>query len=145
MDRYKHNYRRRKQLLLACVAIFASGATLYAQTITSNQTGSQGGYTYEFWKDNGGSGSMTQGSGGAFSVQWNGINNILFRKGLRPGSKSQTITYSANYNPSGNSYLCVYGWTRNPLVGVLHCRKLGLMASTRRNFDGDRKFGWGHV
>lgn len=59
---------------------------------------------------------MTLGSGGAFSAQWSNVGNILMRKGLRPGSKSQTVTYSASYNPSGNSYLCVYGWTTNPLV-----------------------------
>jgi endo-1,4-beta-xylanase len=109
-------HRWRNRLLLTSAIGLASCASLTAQTITSNQVGSQGGYTYEFWKDNGGSGSMTLGSGGAFSCTWSGINNILCRKGLRPGSKQQTITYSANYNPSGNSYLCVYGWTRSPLV-----------------------------
>lgn len=103
-------------LLLICFIFFAFQVKISAQTITSNQTGSHGGYTYEFWKDSGGSGSMTLNSGGAFSCSWNGINNILFRKGLRPGSKQQTITYSANYNPNGNSYLCVYGWTRSPLI-----------------------------
>jgi endo-1,4-beta-xylanase len=26
------------------------------------------------------------------------------------------VTYEADYRPNGNSYLTVYGWTRNPLV-----------------------------
>lgn len=103
-------------LVLAFVLPFLVTQQSTAQTITSNQTGSQGGFTYEFWKDAGGSGSMTLGSGGAFSVSWSNINNLLARKGLRPGSKNQTVTYSANYNPSGNSYLCVYGWFTSPLV-----------------------------
>lgn len=92
-------------------------------TITSNQTGIHDGYDYEFWKDSGGSGSMTLHSGGTFSCQWSNINNILFRKG-RKFNQTQThqqlgnisINYSANYQPNGNSYLCVYGWTVDPLV-----------------------------
>jgi endo-1,4-beta-xylanase len=26
------------------------------------------------------------------------------------------VNYSANYQPNGNSYLCVYGWTKSPLI-----------------------------
>lgn len=47
---------------------------------------------------------------------WSNINNLLGRKGLRPGSANQIVTYDANYQPNGNSHLCVYGWTKNPLV-----------------------------
>jgi endo-1,4-beta-xylanase len=80
----------------------------------SNQIGTHCGYTFEYWKDNG-SGCMTNQTDG-FSVTWNNINNLLGRKGLRPGSANNIVTYQADYQPNGNSYLCVYGWTTSPLV-----------------------------
>jgi len=86
-------------------------------TITGNKVGSHGGYTYEYWKD-AGTGTMELKDGGNFSCTWSlgDRQNILFRKGLRPGTKNAQITYSAVYNPTGNSYLSCYGWTKNPLV-----------------------------
>jgi len=84
------------------------------KTICNNEIGKHCGYTYEYWKDQG-TGCLVSTSAG-FSVDWSNINNLLGRKGLRPGSKNQIVTYDANYQPNGNSYLCVYGWTQNPLV-----------------------------
>jgi endo-1,4-beta-xylanase len=97
--------------MLLCFSVF----TVTAQTICDNQTGTHDGYTYEYWKDQG-SGCMTLGSGGTFSVEWSNINNLLARKGLRPGGSDVIVDYGVNYNPNGNSYMCVYGWTQNPLV-----------------------------
>jgi endo-1,4-beta-xylanase len=105
-------------LALALPVLSAEAAT----TITSNQTGTQDGYYYELWKDSGTT-SMTLNSGGAFSATWSNINNALFRKGKK-FDRTQTyqqignisVNYSANYQPNGNSYLCVYGWTVDPLV-----------------------------
>jgi len=51
-------------------------------TITSNQTGTHGGYDYELWKDSGNT-TMVLKDGGAFSCSWNNINNALFRKGKK--------------------------------------------------------------
>ncbi|MBN2191274.1 MAG: glycoside hydrolase family 11 protein [Polyangiaceae bacterium] len=85
------------------------------KTVCNNESNVHCGYTYEYWKDQG-SGCMTNKSGGGFSVEWSDINNLLGRKGRRPGSRNQVVTYDADYQPNGNSYLCIYGWTRNPLV-----------------------------
>ena len=49
-------------------------------------------------------------------MTWSGINNLLGRKGVRPGTGNEVVTYQADYQPNGNSYLCIYGWMRNPLV-----------------------------
>jgi endo-1,4-beta-xylanase len=52
-----------------------------------------------------------------FTASWTQANgNYLARKGVRPGSTSPIVTYSANYKPNGNSYLAIYGWTQNPLI-----------------------------
>jgi endo-1,4-beta-xylanase len=93
-----------------------------AQTLTNNATGTIDGYDYELWKDSGTT-SMTLNGGGKFSCSWSNINNALFRIGKKLG-ETQTYqqlgniveTYGCNYQPNGNSYLAIYGWTTNPLV-----------------------------
>ncbi|XXX78631.1 glycoside hydrolase family 11 protein [Sorangium sp. So ce134] len=97
----------------------ATGSTPVACTeadkrLCENDTGTHCGLTYEYWKDRG-TGCLTNKADG-FSVEWNNINNLLGRKGIRPGTKDQIVTYEADYRPSGNSYLGVYGWTKSPLV-----------------------------
>lgn len=84
------------------------------KAVSSNGTGKHCGYTYEYWKDSG-NGTLTLTKDG-FDVNWSGINDLLGRKGIRPGSANLVVNYSADYQPSGNSYLCIYGWTKSPLV-----------------------------
>lgn len=83
-------------------------------TVCKNAIGRHCGYTYEYWK-NRGTGCLTNTPDG-FRLEWSNVNNLLGRKGLRPGSTNQVVSYSANYQPNGNSHLSVYGWTRSPLV-----------------------------
>ncbi|TYQ12691.1 UNVERIFIED_CONTAM: endo-1,4-beta-xylanase [Acetivibrio alkalicellulosi] len=108
--------------LLLSITLPSTQANAQTITITENEIGTHGGYDYEYWVDNG-TGSMTLKDGGTFSCQWSNINNILFRKG-RKFDETQThqqignisVTYGVDYHPNGNSYLCVYGWTVDPLV-----------------------------
>lgn len=48
-------------------------------------------------------------------MTWSGNGNLVGGKGWNPGT-NRNINYSGYYNPNGNSYLAVYGWTRNPLI-----------------------------
>jgi endo-1,4-beta-xylanase len=101
----------------SCALLFGAAQHSSAQTITSNQTGTHSGYFYSYWKDTG-SASMTLGSGGNYSVNWNlGSGNFVGGKGWSTGSSSRRIGYNAGvWSPNGNAYLALYGWTRSPLV-----------------------------
>jgi endo-1,4-beta-xylanase len=92
----------------------SSNCTEGNRSFTSNATGKHCGYTYEYWKDQG-TGTLNLTPDG-FNVEWSNINNLLGRKGIRPGTEALVVSYEANYQPNGNSYLTVYGWTTNPLV-----------------------------
>ncbi len=82
------------------------------------------GYSYEIWQDTtGGNGSMTLGEGGNFSTEWNcqvSRGNFLARRGRRfdcTKTYDQYGTITCEYDcewsasNSGNSRVCVYGWT----------------------------------
>ncbi|ETS79799.1 Endo-1,4-beta-xylanase B [Pestalotiopsis fici W106-1] len=82
---------------------------------TASSTGTSGGYYYSFWTDNESIVTYTNGDAGKYSVTWNGSGNFVGGKGWSTGS-TRAITFSGSYNPNGNSYLSVYGWTTSPLI-----------------------------
>jgi endo-1,4-beta-xylanase len=116
-------YLKKLTKLLLIIPLIAVYTQVHAQTsitLTSNASGTFDGYYYELWKDSGNT-TMTVYTQGRFSCQWSNINNALFRTGKKYNQSWQSlgtvkITYSATYNPNGNSYLCIYGWSTNPLV-----------------------------
>ncbi len=92
------------------------------KTVTDSTIGEIDGYGYELWKDSGDTEMVLKG-GGKFSCKWENINNALFRIGKKfDCTKTYTelgnisLDFAADYQPDGNSYLCLYGWTREPLV-----------------------------
>ncbi|QNU67700.1 glycoside hydrolase family 11 protein [Ruminiclostridium herbifermentans] len=109
--------------ILMCFTIILAGVDVQAAiTLTGNATGNIDGYDYELWKDNGTT-SMTLNGGGTFSCSWSNINNALFRTGKKYDETKTwqelgniKLTYACDYQPNGNSYLSVYGWTSSPLV-----------------------------
>ena len=101
---------------LPCIVVSAD------TVLTDCKTGTEDGYDYELWKDSGNT-SMTLTGDGTFSCQWDSINNALFRKGKKFDCTKTyseigniSIDFACDYEPNGNSYLCVYGWTKSPLV-----------------------------
>lgn len=87
------------------------------------------GYTFELWNQNGqGNATWTTGDAGLYDCSWSGIQNVLFRAGKRwedfldwKSLGTVCVDYDVDYNPSGNSYLCIYGWTKNPNVEYYIC------------------------
>ncbi|KAF3906341.1 hypothetical protein ABW20_dc0103911 [Dactylellina cionopaga] len=92
---------------------------LFPRAGTPSATGTNNGYYFSWWTDGASDVTYTNLAGGAYSVVWSGGGggggNFVGGKGWNPGGR-RTITYSGSYNPNGNSYLAIYGWTRNPLI-----------------------------
>ena len=120
-------YRRLIVWVLSLTVFIMSSLPNYknvkaATVIRDSIEGRDGSYTYSLWKDYGTT-SMTINGDGKFECSWKDIGNALFREGIKFDCTKKfseigdiTVEYGVDYQPDGNSYLCVYGWSRDPLI-----------------------------
>ncbi|KAL2166336.1 hypothetical protein VTG60DRAFT_2918 [Thermothelomyces hinnuleus] len=92
-----------------------STEALAKRQVTPNAQGYHSGYFYSWWSDGGGQATFTLLDGSHYQVNWRNTGNFVGGKGWNPGT-GRTINYGGAFNPSGNGYLAVYGWTHNPLI-----------------------------
>jgi endo-1,4-beta-xylanase len=94
----------------------SSPAVSLTQRSTPVGTGSHSGFFYSFWSDGIGNISYTNLPSGSYSVFWLNCNNFFAGKGWNPGRSDRNITFDAAFNTTGNGYLSVYGWAKDPKV-----------------------------
>ncbi|TFK23048.1 hypothetical protein FA15DRAFT_746808 [Coprinopsis marcescibilis] len=83
---------------------------------TPSSEGDHDGFFYSWWTDRGGNAWYTNQNGGQYTLIWSGNGNLVGGKGWFPGTLNRVISYNGTYQPNGNSYLAVYGWTRKALI-----------------------------
>jgi len=101
--------------LCSLVLLLALQHSSAQEVISSNRTGTQDGWYWSFWKDNGNA-SMTLYPGGRYTTTWNGVNNFTAGKGWAVGKPDRSICFEGSFNGGSNGFLAVYGWTKNALI-----------------------------
>lgn len=111
--------------LCSTAAVINTSAVADLPNYINNARGNYEDFDFELWNQNSEDNvSMTLTGGGTFRCRWD-AENVLFRTGMKLGSNKTyaeygdiTIDYSAEYEITKGdvSYLCVYGWTEDPMI-----------------------------
>ena len=120
------NFKGLKRFVSGTVSalMIASSMPMISNAADYQDKGSIGGFDWEVWNQNGQGNFSWKPSAGSFTCSWSGIENFLARMGKNYDSQKKNykafgdivLNYDVEYTPKGNSYMCIYGWTRKPLV-----------------------------
>ncbi|KAJ4387466.1 hypothetical protein N0V93_008058 [Gnomoniopsis smithogilvyi] len=103
----------------------SKGDSIHKRLTTSSTGTASDGFYYSFWTEESTGVDYEDGSDGQYSVTWESSSiDFVAGKGWATGS-DRSITYDADFNPDGNAYLSVYGWTTSPLVEYYICENYG--------------------
>lgn len=102
--------RKKVFALMFAVTVFLSA--VFTQTAFADNTN-----YWQNWTDGGGYVNAVNGNGGNYSVSWSNCGNFVVGKGWTWGDYYRVINYNCGaWQPYGNAYLTVYGWTRYDLI-----------------------------
>lgn len=74
------------------------------------------GWFYSFWSQCQNSVTFEHTNNNTYTSKWNNCQNWVGGKGWKPGG-AKSVEYNGTWNaPNANSYLALYGWTKNPLI-----------------------------
>ncbi|KDR71788.1 hypothetical protein GALMADRAFT_779852 [Galerina marginata CBS 339.88] len=94
------------------------------QTLTTNATGTIGSNYYSLW-DQADAGVTMNLNYGQYRLSWSSVSErFIGGMGWVTGS-NRLVVFSGEFNPSGNAYFSVYGWTTDPLVEYYICEAFG--------------------
>ncbi|KAK4165616.1 family 11 putative glycoside hydrolase [Cladorrhinum sp. PSN259] len=78
--------------------------------------GFHSGYYYSYWSDGRGSVDYRNQLNGTYKATWTNVGNWVGGKGWNPGGP-KVVQYNGTWSgKNANSYLALYGWTKNSLV-----------------------------
>jgi endo-1,4-beta-xylanase len=102
---------------------------------SKKSTGTSNGYFWSLYQE-GGSASITQGSGGNFAISYSNVNDVVGGKGWNPGS-ARTIGYNIGALSGSYNFVGVYGWTKNPLIEYYVVEKGSVSGTTVNTVSSD--------
>lgn len=108
--------------------------TGYVQDDGQPQPESQGtnnGYFWSLYRE-GGSASITFGSGGNFAISYSNVNDVVGGKGWNPGS-ARTVGYNVGALSGSYNFVGIYGWTTSPLIEYYVAEKGSVTGGTYIN------------